>query len=256
MSLIKSQEEIEILREAGRRLAEILDKVKQAVVPGVAAGKLNRMAERLIFKAGDIPAFLNYKPNGAKRPYPASLCVSINNEVVHGIPNEQTKLIADGDIVGLDIGLKHRGMIVDMAVTVGVGVIDDTAQKLIEVAHRALMEGIRRARHGARVGDISAAIEQSVRPTGFSIVENLGGHGVGHAVHEDPYIPNFGKPGVGMKLEAGMVLALEPMINEGAKEVVLEKDGYTFSTKDGSRSAHFEHTILITPGEAEILTQA
>ena len=211
------------------------------------------MAEKLIREGGDEPAFLNYTPNGAKFPYPATLCVSINNEVVHGIPSDK-RILKDGDIVGLDLGLKHAGFFTDMAMTVPVGGIDKEAKKLIEITEKSLIKGIAAAKSGGFVGDIGEAIENFVKPHGYGIVKILGGHGVGKKVHEDPYIPNYGKSGTGPKLVPGMVLALEPMLNEGRDKVFLDNDGYTFKTRDGKRSAHFEHTILITESKAEILT--
>ena len=254
MITIKTKSEIEKLREGGRRLARILDEVAQAVRPGVSAAGLDALAERLTKEGGDTPAFLKYKPDGAKRPYPASLCVSVNDEVVHGIPNEREKILKEGDIVSLDMGLIHQGLITDMAVTVPVGSVDASAQKLLEVTKEALAAGIKAASAGATVGDIGFAISAVIRPHRFGIVEELAGHGVGYKVHEDPYVPNYGKRGEGAKLKAGMVLAIEPMVNEGGKAIVLLPDGYTYRTADGKRSAHFEKTIVITDGEAEILT--
>lgn len=253
---IKTKEEIAILREGGRRLAEILEKLKAAVRPGRTAAELNMLAERLVVEGGDCSAFLNYKPYGAKRPYPASLCVSINDEVVHGIPNETEKILKEGDIVSLDMGLIHKNLYTDMAVTVPVGTIDESVEKLLEVTEAALAKGIAAARAGSRVGDISYAVESFVRSAGanFGIVEELAGHGVGYKVHEDPYVPNYGKKNTGPILKAGMVIAIEPMVNEGSKAVVLSSDGYTYKTADGKRSAHFEKTVAITTGDAEILT--
>lgn len=251
--MVYKKDEIKIIREGGRRLAEILRKVAKEVRPGTSTKKLDRLAEKLIREGGDEPAFLNYPPNGAKFPYPATLCVSINNEVVHGIPSDK-RILKDGDIVGLDLGLKHAGFFTDMAMTVPVGGIDKEAKKLIEITEKSLIKGIAAAKSGGFVGDIGEAIENFVKPHGYGIVKILGGHGVGKKVHEDPYIPNYGKSGTGPKLVPGMVLALEPMLNEGRDKVFLDNDGYTFKTRDGKRSAHFEHTILITESKAEILT--
>ena len=254
---IKTKEEIAILREGGRRLALILKELEAAVRPGRTAAELNTLAEKLVREGGDKSAFLNYKPYGAKRPYPASLCVSINDEVVHGIPNEGEKILKEGDIVSLDMGLIHEGLYTDMAVTVSVGKIDESAAKLLQVTEEALAKGIATARAGNRVGDISYAVEshiKSVAPS-FGIVEELAGHGVGYKVHEDPYVPNYGKKNSGPVLKVGMVIAIEPMVNEGGKAVVLSIDGYTYKTADGKRSAHFEKTIVITEGDAEILTK-
>ena len=223
--------------------------------PGVKASFINDRAEELIRAGGDLPVFLGYQPDLATRPYPATLCVSVNDEIVHGIPNEKEKMFKEGDIVGLDIGLSREGMIVDTALTVPVGKIDDAARKLLNVTKESLAVGIKAARGGAKVGDIGAAVEAYVKPHGYGIVRELAGHGVGYAVHEEPYVPNFGKKNTGAMLKPGMVIAIEPMLNEGTADVILEDDGYTFRTKDGKRSAHFEHTILITEGAPEILTK-
>ena len=252
---IKTEKEIAVLREGGRRLAEILRELEAAVRPGRTAAELNTLAEKLVSENGDKSAFLNYKPYGAKRGFPASLCVSINDEVVHGIPNEGEKILKEGDIVSLDMGLIHKNLYTDMAVTVPVGEVDVSAKKLLEVTEKALALGIAAARAGNQVGDISFAIESFIKPHGFGIVEELAGHGVGYKVHEDPYVPNYGKKNSGPVLKVGMIIAIEPMVNEGGKAVVLNPDGYTYKTADGKRSAHFEKTIVVTEGEAEILTK-
>lgn len=253
--MIYTSEEIEILREGGKRLSAILNEVSKKIVVGVKVSELNNYAEQLIKEGGDKPAFLHYKPEGANFPYPSSLCVSVNNEIVHGISSNNGRVLEDGDIVGIDLGLNHKGLITDMAITVGVGNVDTSAKKLIESTKQALFEGIKMAKAGNTTGDIGNAIESSAKPTGFGIVDDLGGHGVGKTVHEEPFIPNVGKKGTGSRLERGMVIALEPMLNEGTKNIVLSDDGYTFKTADGRRSAHFEHTILITDKEPEILTK-
>lgn len=256
MIIIKTPEEIEILREGGRRLAAILNKVKEKVVPGVSTKDLDEYAFKLIKEGGDFPAFLNYRPDGAATPFPASLCVSVNNEVVHGIPRRE-KILQEGDVASIDLGLKHKGLFTDMAMTVPVGKISAGARALLETAEKATHIGISAAIAGNKTGDIGYAIENFVksRPEKYGIVEVLSGHGVGRAIHEDPYIPNFGKKGKGENLRPGMVIAIEPMLNAGTKNVVLDKDGYTFRTADGKKSAHFEHTILITENEPEILTK-
>jgi methionyl aminopeptidase len=261
MIIIKTKEEIEILREGGKHLATVLYKLKEKVAPGVSTKDLDMYAEQLIREMGDSPAFLNYRPEGASKPYPASLCVSINDEVVHGIPNKK-RILKEGDIVSLDLGVKHRGLFTDMAITVAVGNISPANLKLMQVTEKALQVGIDAAQNGNTVGDIGFAIESFIRSRKdkeknmqYGIVEVLSGHGVGRAIHEDPYIPNFGKKGTGAKLVPGMVIALEPMINIGTKNVTIDEDGYTICTADGKNSAHFEHTILITEGEAEILTK-
>ncbi len=235
-------------------MATILYKVKEKVAPGVSTKELDDYAFQLIKEMGDIPAFLNYRPEGANTPFPASLCVSINDEVVHGIPKKE-RIFKEGDIVSIDLGLKHQGLFTDMALTVPVGKVSAGAAKLVEVTENALRVGIGAAVAGNTVGDIGYAVESFVRPHRYGIVEALAGHGVGRAIHEDPFIPNFGQKGKGEKLVSGMVVALEPMLNNGTKNVTLDKDGYTFRTADGKKSAHFEHTILITENEAEILTK-
>jgi len=252
--IIKTPKEVEILREGGKRLATVLYKVKDMVKPGVSTKELDDYAFKLIKEIGDEPAFLNYKPAGADFPYPASLCVSVNNEIVHGIPNKE-KILKEGDIVSLDLGLQHRGFFTDMAITVPVGKVSVSSFKLMKVTKEALQVGIDVAQAGNRVGDIGHSIENFVRRYRYGIVEVLSGHGVGRAIHEDPYIPNFGKKGTGAKLMPGMVIAIEPMLNNGTKNVILDKDGYTFRTADDKRSAHFEHTVLITEDEPEILTK-
>ncbi len=252
--IIKTPKEIEILREGGKRLATVLYKVRGIVKPGISTKDLDAYAYKLIKEMGDEPAFLNYLPEGAETPYPASLCVSVNNEVVHGIPSEK-KILKEGDIVSLDLGLKHNGLFTDMAITVPVGEVSSGSQKLINTTEKALEVGIDAARGGYRVGDIGAAIEGFVQRHKYGIVEVLAGHGVGKYIHEDPYIPNFGKANTGAKLVPGMVIAIEPMLNNGTKHVDLDRDGWTFRTADAKKSAHFEHTILITDGEPEILTK-
>jgi methionyl aminopeptidase len=235
-------------------LAAVLQKVAEKVCSGISTKELDDYARTLIEAGGDTAAFLNYKPEGASYPYPASLCVSINNEIVHGIPKSD-RILKEGDIVSIDLGLKHKGLFTDHAITVPVGKISKQSQLLLDVTQESLQAGIMVACGGNRVGDISAAVEASIKPYGFGIVRELSGHGVGKKIHEDPYIPNFGRKGTGAVLQPGMVIAIEPMINEGTAEVVLAEDDYTFKTKDGKRSAHFEHTILITEGDPEILTQ-
>ena len=254
MITIKKPEEIAILREGGKRHAEILRQIARVVKPGISSAKLNTLAEKLIKENGDEAAFLGYTPKDAKRPYPAALCVSINNEIVHGIPNEKEKILKEGDIVSLDLGLCHDGLFTDAAITVPVGEIDELAKKLIETTKKALAIGIGAARGNGFVGNIGAAIEKFVKPFGYGIVRDLAGHGIGYAIHEPPFVPNFGKKGKGEKLLPGMVLAIEPMLNEGTEKVVLDEDGYTYKTADGKRSAHFEHTVVIADSDAEILT--
>lgn len=253
MIIIKTKKEIEILREGGKILGKILDSVIKKVKPGVTTDELDTYAYELIKKAGGKPAFLNYQPDGAPYPYPATICISVNDEIVHGIPS--SRVLKEGDVVSLDLGLNYKGMFTDHARTVGVGKINLKSKKLLSVAEEALYIGIEKAIEGNTTGDIGHAIESFLKPYKYGIVRELAGHGVGRAIHEDPYIPNFGKVGKGEKLVAGMVVAIEPMVNEGGDAVIFEDDGYTVSTKDKKKSAHFEHTVLITDGEPEILTK-
>lgn len=252
---IKTKKDIKTLREGGKRHAFIIAKIVEKTVAGVSTRELDDLAVKLIKEGGDKAAFLGYKPRGAKRPFPASLCVSVNDAVVHGIPNENDYILKEGDIVSLDLGLQHDGLVTDMAVTVAVGKIDAEAERLLKITKEALMKGIEKARPGNTTGHIGEAIQNHVYPQGFGIVEELAGHGVGYDVHEDPYVPNYGKAGEGEKLLPGMVLAIEPIINEGSKKLKIDKDGYTYRTVDGKRSAHFEHTVLITETGNELLTK-
>jgi len=242
------------LVEGGRRLAAVLQVLRAKVAPGVTTEELDDLAEQMIRDGGDEPCFLGYTPEGASRPYPATLCVSINDEIVHGIPNESVKVLKDGDIVGLDLGLRHAGIVVDAAITVPVGRVNDESLRLVRATENALAAGIAAAIPGKHLGDISYAIQKEIEGAGFKVIKELGGHGVGDLVHEEPFIPNFGKPGTGESLVEGMVLALEPISSAGKAAVVLAPDGYAFRTKDGSRSAHFEHTILLEKKGARIVT--
>jgi len=254
MIKLKSKDEIEIMREGGQRHAEILRELAKLCIPGTSTLILEEEALRMIKEGGDKPAFLGYAPSGAKRAYPAALCVSINDEIVHGIPNEPGRILNDGDIVSIDLGLVHKGLITDAAITVGVGAVDDESRKLIEETKKALNAGIKEAVGGNTVGDIGFAINESIQSSRFSLAEDLAGHGVGYKVHEDPFVPNFGKRDDGEKLIPGMVIAIEPMLNVGKGAIKLSKDGYTITTRDGSRSAHFEHTVAITEKGNIILT--
>lgn len=254
MSLIKSQKEIQALAEGGRKLAEILQKVVEAVRPGVTTKELDSIAEVLISSSGGTPSFKGYNAFGARRAYPASLCTSINDEVVHGIPSEK-RVLKEGDIIGLDIGMKYKGLYTDMALTVGVGKVDADSKKLMDATQSALEKGIAEVRPGAYIGDIGEVIQTYVEGYGFGVVRELVGHGVGHAVHEEPEVPNFGKRGKGIRLAEGMVLALEPMVTAGKHHVVLADDEWTWKTADGSRSAHFEHTVVVTKGGVTVLTK-
>ncbi len=252
----KTQEQIKLLAEGGKILAKIVDLVSQKAKPGVTTGELNEYAEQLIESAGAEGSFKNYQAAWAESVYPASLCVSVNDEVVHGIPKFDSKL-KDGDIVGLDCGLKYKGLYTDMAVTVPVGKIDKTTKKLLNCTKSALMNGIKKIKPGRKLSDIAQAIQQRAEQDGFSVVKDLCGHGVGFAAHEDPQIPNYW-PAYGVKdfvLEEGMVLAIEPMLNLGDYQVDSLDDGWTIVTADNSLSAHFEHTVAVTKSGFQILTQ-
>lgn len=253
--IIKTQEEIEKLRVGGKHLARILADTAKLVAPGVTTLELDTFAQSEIAKLGDTPAFLGYKPVGHRTPFPAALCVSVNAEVVHGIPKNNV-VIKEGDVVSIDLGLKHEGLFTDHAITVAVGSVSKEKEKLIRDTREALYVGIEAIRPGARVGDIGFAIESFIHKRGtYGIVRVLSGHGVGRAIHEDPYVPNYGKAGTGDALMPGMVIAIEPMLTLGSEDVVEARDGYTLRTEDGSCAAHFEHTVLITDTGYEILTE-
>jgi len=255
MITIKTKQDIEYLKEGGKRLAYILTELEKATVPGVTSVELNTLAQKMVDEYGDKSAFLHYTPEGARRPYPSSLCVSINDEIVHGISSEVAKVIKEGDIVSLDMGITHNGLILDSARTVCVGNVNKKVLELVRTTKEAMYAGIMEAKGGNKVGDIGFAIERYAKDNGFGIAEGLAGHGVGYHVHEDPYVPNRGKKGTGEELVPGMVIAIEPMFNLGRGGIVLDSDGYTYKTADGSVSAHFEHTVLITAGEPVILTE-
>lgn len=254
--ILKTKEEIEIIREGGKILAYVLNETAKKVIPGISTEELDKYAEKLILEKGGKPAFKNYKPYGAKTPFPATLCVSINDEVVHGIPTN--RILKEGDVISLDCGVNHKGYFTDMAITVAVGEISKEDKKLLEITREALMIGIKAAKIGKRVGDIGYAIESFVRKQkhNYGIVDILSGHGVGKYIHEDPFVPNFGDKNTGEKLVEGMVIAIEPMLNLGTKNVFLDKgDNWTFKTRDGKKSAHFELTIAVGKNGGEILTK-
>ncbi|NBD74273.1 type I methionyl aminopeptidase [Patescibacteria group bacterium] len=243
----KSAEEVERLTRAGAIAAEILDELGASIEPGVSALSLDERAADMLSVRGAVAAFKGYQPSSAHSPFPNSLCVSRNATVVHGVPDFHNEVVQDGDIITLDIGVAYEGMIVDTARTFCVGAVPGEVRELVAVTEGALLEGIAEARAGNRVGDIGAAIEEYVYEHGdYGIIDVLCGHGVGHAVHEEPQVPNFGRPGTGVKLLPGMVVAIEPMINLGKRDVVFDPDGYTVRTKDGTPSAHFEDTVVIT----------
>ncbi|MBM7615281.1 type I methionyl aminopeptidase [Alkaliphilus hydrothermalis] len=247
MIYLKSPQEIKIMQEAGKIVAETHEVLKEAIRPGITTKQLDEMAEAYILKRGALPAFKGYGG------FPASICTSINHEVVHGIPG--LKVLEDGDIISIDIGVIHQGYYGDSAKTHGVGKIQQRAQQLIDVTRESFYEGIKYARENYRLSDISHAIQTYVESRGFSVVRNYVGHGIGTKMHEEPQIPNYGPPGKGPRLKAGMVLAIEPMINAGTFEVKVLTDGWTVVTLDGEYSAHYEHTVAITVDEPIILTK-
>jgi methionyl aminopeptidase len=251
MSLIKSKQEIDRIREGGKILHQILRETAKLAVPGASTWDLNWFAESQIIKAGGRPSFKGY--GGDDHPFPAALCTSVNAALVHGMPSKE-EILAEGDIIGLDIGMEYKGLYTDTAITVGIGKISPEAKKLLEVTESALSEAIKIAKVGNTVGDIAAVTQEVAEAAGFNVVRDLVGHGVGHDVHEDPQVPNFGKRGTGMKLREGMVLAIEPMVTAGSYKLELFDDGWTIGTKDGSLSAHFEHTVAITKNGPQILT--
>lgn len=253
MIIIKTTEEIRKLKEGGPILARILRDIALAVRPGITTKSLDDLAVKLIKESGHKAAFLNYKPEGARKPYPASLITSVNSEVVHGIPGDY--VLKEGDIIALDLGINYQGVFLDHAVSVPVGAITAKDKELLAVTEAALYEGINAIAPGGHVGDIGYAIETYAKPYKLGIVRDLSGHGVGRHIHEDPYVPNYGKKGKGEKLVPGMVIAIEPMFTRGTEQTITLADGYTIKTADNSRSAHFEHTVLITEDGTEILTK-
>lgn len=244
---IKTAREIDLMREAGRLLEKVHNELAKVIRPGISTWEIDHIGEKLIRDLGCIPSFLNYQG------YPASICVSVNDEVVHGIPSKN-HILREGDIVSLDAGLIYKGFHSDAARTHAVGKISPQAQQLIEVTRQSFFEGIKMAREGCHLHDISNAIDAYVSRFGYGIVRDLVGHGIGTSLHEDPQIPNFAQRRKGVRLQAGMTLAVEPMINAGGWEVDFLNDGWTVVTRDGSLSAHYENTILVTDGEPEILT--
>lgn len=245
--VLRSDEEIEAIRKAGIITAAVLKHLKERAAPGVKTETLDRIARNEILRRGGIPAFKGY------RGFPAHICTSINDVIVHGIPSPRQ--LKDGDILSIDVGVRYGAYCADAAITVGIGTVSDEAQRLMAVTEQALAAGIAQAAVGNRLTDISSSIQGLVEANGFSIVRAFVGHGIGTKVHEDPEVPNFGSPGKGPRLEAGMVLAIEPMVNAGTYEAEILDDGWAAVTKDRRLSAHFEHTIVIRKGGPEIMTQ-
>lgn len=248
MGVIKTPKEVQALREGGVILAEAVEETLAAVRPGITTDELNRVFVAALTRHGGAePSFLGYKG------YTKSICTSVNNEVVHGIPG--SRVLQEGDIIGVDCGVRYKGFCTDMARTVGVGAISEKAQQLIDVTRQSLEHALAVMKPGNTIGDIGAAVQHTVEKAGYSVVRALVGHGVGESVHEEPQVPNYGRAGSGLQLEAGMVLAVEPMVNEGHYDVVFENDGWTVSTNDGTLSAHFEDTIAIGAEGPEVLTR-
>jgi methionyl aminopeptidase len=246
---LKSPKEIAVMREGGRIVAEILEILAGAVRVGVSTLELDRIAQEELSRRGAKPAFLGY------HGFPASLCVSINSEVVHGIPSAKRRIAAE-DIVSLDFGCVFRGFYADSALTISIGKIQPLAQKLIDVTRESLAKGIEAMRIEGRLGDVSSAVQSHVEANGFSVVRDFVGHGIGRALHEDPPVPNYGQAGTGIRFSPGLVLAIEPMVNAGSPAVEILDDGWTAVTKDSSLSAHFEHTVALSEEGPEILTLA
>lgn len=251
---VRNKEELETLREAGKILHRVLDEVEKEIRPGVSTDALNNKALEVMRHFGVKPSFLNYKPYGHKRGYPAAICTSVNDEVVHGIPNENPRVLKEGDIITIDSGLWLKEICTDSARTVKVGKVSAKVENLINVALKAREAQIKALKAGVKVFELGKAVEELVRKSGYSSPDILGGHGVGRAVHEDPFIPNFYDPSMTHEFKEGEVLALEPIVIMGRPEVYLEKDGYTYKTKDGSWTAQFEHTVIVWEDKAEVIT--
>jgi len=249
---IKTASEVEKMRQAGRIVAEVLERIRERVAPGVTTAELNALAEEVIRRNNAIPSFKGY-PSGSPHPFPAAICASVNEELVHGIPGP--RVLQEGDILSVDVGAIYEGYHGDAAMTYPVGEISEEARRLLEVTEGALYAGIAQARAGNRSGDISAAIQRYVERRGFNVVREYTGHGIGREMHEDPQVPNFGQPGHGVLLRPGMTIALEPMVLAGDCRVRVLDDHWTVVSADGRLTAHFEHTILVRDGEAEILTK-
>jgi methionyl aminopeptidase len=252
MILLKTPEEIAIMRKASTIVAEILEELAAAVCPGVTTGELDKLAEDLTYKKGAKPAFKGYQPGDV--PYPKTLCVSVNEEIVHGIPSGRK--LKQGDIVGLDFGVVYEGFYGDSARTVAVGKVPDSTGKLLRVTREALYKGIEQCHVGNRISDIATAVQCHAESAGFSVVEEFAGHGIGRRLHEEPQVPNYFRRGMpNPRLQSGMVIAIEPMVNEGTAQLRILKDGWTAVTADGKLSAHFEHSVAITETGPEILSE-
>ncbi|MFQ5539479.1 MAG: type I methionyl aminopeptidase [Candidatus Binatia bacterium] len=251
MIFLKSPREVEIMRRASQIVAEVLEELKETIVPGITTLDMDVLAEELTRKKNARPAFKGYTMAG--RVYPCSLCTSVNEEIVHGIPSK--RVLKEGDLVGIDFGVIYEGFYGDAAVTVGVGQVSDAARRLMQITEEALTLGIGELREGKRLGDLSSIIQRTVEAAGFSVVREFVGHGIGRMLHEEPPIPNYGEPGHGPRLVEGMVLAIEPMVNAGRCEVEMKDDGWTAVTRDRSLAAHFEHSVAITKNGPDVLSK-
>ena len=252
-SYFKTSQEIKILHQGGKKLAIVLKKVKRAIKPGISTADLDELAFNLIKNYGGKPSFLNYQPSFARKPFLASLCVSINKTIVHGVPSKK-EILKEGDVISLDLGMEYKGLFTDMAITVGVGKIKPIYKKLIRVTEKSLMLAIKASRANKTLGDVGYAIQSYVEKNGFVVVKDLVGHGVGYSPHEDPVVFNYGVPNQGLKLEPGMVIAIEPMVTFEDGAIKEEKDG-SFVTANGRVSCHFEHTVAITKRGPIVLTR-
>lgn len=252
-AILKTEEEVALIRKSCMLVSQTLGILKQYVIPGVTTLKLDSIAEAFIRDNGGVPAFLNYQPIPEMTPFPNTLCISINEEVVHGMPSK-SRVLQEGDIVSLDCGVLMNGYFGDSAYTFPVGIISSKKQKLLEVTKRSLYKGVEKATEGNFVGDIGNAIQTYVESYGFSVVREMVGHGLGKSLHEAPEVPNYGRKKTGMKLPSGLVIAIEPMINAGRKNIKTAEDDWTIYATDRQPSAHFEHTIVVRKDKAEILT--
>jgi methionyl aminopeptidase len=251
MLRLKASWELDRMRSSGRKLAEVVALLQEAIQPGMSARELDQLGEAAIRERGGVPSFLGYR-GGGNRPYPASLCISVNHQVVHGIPDE--RLFKAGDVVSIDLGLHHAGYHADRAFTIALGPVDSKVQVLLDATRESLYMAIAQAVPGNRTGDIGHAVESHVESRGFRVIRDYVGHGIGKSLHEEPAVPNHGRPGTGVFLQTGLCIAIEPMVSMGSNRTKVERNGWTVVTRDGSTTAHYEHTIAITEKGPEILT--
>jgi len=251
MLRLKAPWEIAMMRTSGRKLAEVVEILRASIQPGMSLLELDQLGEAAIRERGGVPSFLGYR-GGGHRPFPASLCISVNHEVVHGIPDK--RLFRDGDVVSIDLGLHHAGYHADRAFTVALGSVDPKVQDLLDATRESLYKAIAQAVPGNRTGDIGHAVESHVESRGYSVIRDYVGHGIGKSLHEEPAVPNHGRPGTGVFLQTGLCIAIEPMVSVGTHRTKVERNGWTVVTRDGSTTAHYEHTVVITEEGPEILT--